>query len=298
MKIILLGKDGQVGRELRRSLLPFGQVVALGRSQVCLQNPSKLKEYLQSEQPDIIVNAAAYTAVDKAETESDLAYCINAEAVAVLAEFAKKSKALLVHYSTDYVFDGENSHAYLETDETNPQNQYGKSKRAGELAIINSACKHLIFRTSWVFSSTGKNFINTIMQLAKEKTSLRVVGDQYGAPTSAELIADITALAIAAYKKGQLADGIYHLTASGTTNWHQLACYTVDKARSYGMPLELQASAIDAISTEEYPLPAKRPKNSQLNTEALASLLDIKIPNWKVYVDRMIEQLSRRESAL
>lgn len=294
MKILLLGKNGQVGSELSRTLLALGQVLALARQDLCLSNLKALEAYLLLHKPTIIVNAAAYTAVDQAETEQQLAHLINAESVAVLANYAKNNNALLIHYSTDYVFDGEKKQAYIESDAPNPLNKYGLTKRAGELAILNSGCKHLIFRTSWVYSATGNNFIKTILKLAKDKTSLKVIADQIGAPTSAELIADVTALAIASYQKGQLADGIYHLTASGSTSWHQLACYVVNKAADMGVSLNLNAKAIEAIATEGYPLPAARPKNSLLDHSALSKGLNLHIPEWNVYVDRVLEQLTRK----
>lgn len=291
MKILLLGKDGQVGRELRRTLLPLGEVIAAGRKELNLEDLLQLDSFLNQHRPDIIVNAAAYTAVDKAESDIDLAYTINERVLLVLAEYSKNNGALLVHYSTDYVFDGKKIGAYLETDEVNPQNVYGASKCAGELAILNSGCDHLIFRTSWVYSVHGHNFIKTILRLAKEKDSLRVVADQYGAPTSAELIADLTAHAIKAYREGHVKNGIYHLTASGITNWHTLACYVVGGFQQKGLTLRLQRKDIHPITSEEYPVPAKRPTNSVLSHELLSSTLGLHMPDWRVHVDRMLEQL-------
>lgn len=298
MNLLLLGKDGQVGSELQRTLLPFGKLTAIGRASLCLEDLIGLTQLLDALKPQIIVNAAAYTAVDKAESEPKLSLLINASVVEVLANYAKKNNALLVHYSTDYVFDGEKTTAYQEEDAVNPQNSYGISKRAGEVAIQASGCKHLIFRTSWVFSAKGNNFIKTIFKLAREKTQLKVVADQFGAPTSAELIADITALAIAAFNNNRLSTGLYHLSATGSTNWYNLAYYALNKALSQGFSFALDPKNIQAISTEEYPLPAKRPKNSQLNVSALSSALQLTIPEWTVHVDRLIEQLSRLENTL
>lgn len=297
MKILLLGKDGQVGRELQRTLLPFGDVAALNRHQADLGHLDELERLLHRLKPDLIVNAAAYTAVDKAESDRDAAFRINRDAVAVLADWAARHEALLVHYSTDYVFDGEKSEAYLETDPTHPLSVYGLSKRAGEEAIISSGGQALIFRTSWVFSSHGSNFIKTILRLAREKNHLNIVADQFGAPTSAELIADVTALAVAAYRAGRLAGGIYHLTASGETHWHHLACHTVDRALANGVPLPLETSAIRPIGTEDYPLPAKRPKNSRLNTALLSSQLGLQLPDWTVHVNRALDQLTLSDSS-
>lgn len=297
MNILLLGKDGQVGRELQRTLLPFGDVAALNRHQADLGHLDELERLLHRLKPDLIVNAAAYTAVDKAESDRDTAFRINRDAVAVLADWAARHEALLVHYSTDYVFDGEKSEAYLETDPTHPLSVYGLSKRAGEEAIISSGGQALIFRTSWVFSSHGSNFIKTILRLAREKNHLNIVADQFGAPTSAELIADVTALAVAAYRAGRLAGGIYHLTASGETHWHHLACHTVDRALANGVPLPLETSAIRPIGTEDYPLPAKRPKNSRLNTALLSSQLGLQLPDWTVHVNRAVDQLTLSDSS-
>ena len=294
MNILLLGKNGQVGRELQRTLLPLGDVTALGRDDADLQNPDVLLGLLNERRPEIIVNAAAYTAVDKAETNEKTAYAINAEAVDVLAKYATTHNALFVHYSTDYVFDGEKKEAYLETDATNPQSVYGKSKRAGEEAILKSQCNTLIFRTSWVFSAHGNNFIKTILRLAQERDSLNIVADQFGAPTCAELIADVTAHAIIGYRRRQLAGGIYHLTAGGETSWHGLACYAVQQACKNGMQLKLKPENIQPIPTEAYPLPAKRPKNSRLNTSALSNALELQFPDWRLYVDRVIKELSNR----
>ena len=292
MKILLLGKDGQVGRELQRTLLPFGEVLAFNRNQADLENLSELNQLLQAQKPDLIVNAAAYTAVDKAETDQAAAFRINAEAVAVIADYAFQNNVLFVHYSTDYVFDGQKSGAYVETDVTHPLGIYGLSKRMGEESIARSQCNTLIFRTSWVFSSHGNNFIKTILRLAKEKNSLNIVADQFGAPTSAELIADVTALAVAGYRSGILNSGIYHLTAQGDTNWHGFACHIVDRAKANGVTLQLDSSQIRPITTEEYPVPAKRPKNSRLDTTLLSSRLGLQLPDWTVHVNRAIDQLT------
>lgn len=291
MKILLLGKDGQVGRELQRTLLPFGEVLAFNRNQADLENLTELDQLLRAQTPDLIVNAAAYTAVDKAESDQAAAFRINAEAVAVIAEYAFQNNVLFVHYSTDYVFDGQKSGAYVETDSPHPLGVYGLSKRMGEEAIAKSQCSALIFRTSWVFSAHGNNFIKTILRLAKEKNSLNIVADQFGAPTSAELIADVTALAIAGYRSGNIDRGIYHLTAQGSTHWYGLACHIVDRAIANGVSLQLDSSRIRAITSEEYPVPAKRPRNSRLDSRLLSSKLGLQLPDWTVHVDRTIDQL-------
>jgi dTDP-4-dehydrorhamnose reductase len=292
MKTLLFGKDGQVGRELQRTLLPFGEVIALNRQDADLQNLIGLDRLLHTEKPELIVNAAAYTAVDKAETDSATAFRINAEAVEVMAGYAFRQKVLLVHYSTDYVFDGQKPGAFVETDTAHPLGVYGLTKRKGEEAIEQSRCNALIFRTSWVFSAHGNNFIKTILRLAKEKNGLNIVADQFGAPTSAELIADVTALAIAGYGSGRIGNGIYHLTASGETNWHRFACHIIDRARTNGLPLQLDVSQIRAIPTEDYPVPAPRPKNSRLDTSLLSSRLGLRLPDWTVHANRTIDQLT------
>ncbi len=295
MRVLLLGKNGQVARELQRTLLPFGTVIALGRNELDLEDVDSIEPSLQAHAPDIIVNAAAYTQVDRAETDQQAAQRLNAEAVGFVADFARRHGATLVHYSTDYVFDGTKDGAYLETDETNPLSVYGRSKRAGELAIEASGCRFLLFRTSWVFSADGANFIKTILRLAKERPALRIVADQFGAPTSAELIADVTSLALAAHRRDMLADGIYHLTAAGKTSWHGLACYVVQRASELGFELKAGPETIEPITTAEYPLPAVRPCNSSLNTDLLTRGLGLSMPGWTVHVDRMLEQLRRQE---
>ncbi len=291
MKVLLFGKNGQVGNELCQTLLSIGEIIALDRSSVDLENTDALIQVLEANPVDVIVNAAAYTAVDKAESEENRAFQINEKAVGVMAAYAKRKNVLLVHYSTDYVFDGNKQSPYEEDDIPNPLNTYGKSKWAGEKAILQSGCFHLIFRTSWVYSYHGHNFIKTIWRLGKERDALNVVTDQIGSPTSAELIADITTKAITAFYAKTLPEGIYHLTASGQTSWHNLACYLMKKAHEAKMPMKLSPERIKAISTEEYPLPALRPKNSRLNNFKLSQKLNFAIPEWSYHVDRLIDRL-------
>lgn len=296
MKILLLGKDGQVGHELQRTLLPLGEVIALGRQDANLEDRTSVERALNLHAPGIIVNAAAYTAVDRAETEEATARSINADAVALLADYAGRTKALLVHYSTDYVYDGKKDGPYVETDHTGPQSAYGRTKLEGEQAIERSGCDALVFRTSWVFSAHGGNFIKTIMRLAKERDNLGIVADQIGAPTSAELLADVTALAIAAHKQHTpINPGVYHLAASGETSWHGLATHIVERLEKTGVDLALRASNIRAIATSEYPLPAARPKNSRLDTRKLSDALGLEIPHWTIYADRTIDQLIKTD---
>lgn len=290
-KIVLLGKNGQVGQELCRTLLPLGELTALSRADLDLQNTAVLLTQLAQLKPHIIVNSAAYTAVDKAETEQTNAREINETAVALLADYAKKNDILLIHYSTDYVFNGKKQSPYLEQDPTDPLNVYGSSKLAGEQAIAASGCRHLIFRTSWVYSALGKNFIKTILDLARHKQHLNVVCDQQGAPTSAELIADVSAHAINAHQKDLLANGLYHLTAGGATNWCDLARYALEKTLGYPIHFSLHPENIEPILSASYPTPAERPKNSRLDTTYLSNQLNLTLPNWTNHVDRMINQL-------
>ncbi len=295
MKILLLGKDGQVGWELQRALSPLGEVVACNCHEADLEQPESLRQLVRSVAPQIIVNAVAYTAVDRAESEPDRAMCINAESVGVLAEEVKRLNGWLVHYSTDYVFDGSKQGAYLETDVTAPQSVYGQSKRAGELAIEASGCNHLILRTSWVFAARGNNFAKTMLRLAKDRAELKVVSDQIGAPTSAELIADVTALALYRLQHDQTlaerASGIYHLVASGEVNWHGYAQYVIGEALRLGATLDALPERVHPISTAEYPLPASRPTNSRLNTQKLRDTFGVILPSWQTHAQRMITEI-------
>jgi len=289
MHILLFGKDGQVGHALQRTLLPLGSLTALGRRQADLENPDALQDILRQHRPDVIVNAAAYTAVDQAESEPQRAHTINATAVAQMAAYARDHHALLVHYGTDYVFDGAQEQPYSETDTPNPINVYGQSKLAGEAAIAESGCRHLTLRTSWVFSAYGDNFVKTILQLARASTQLSIVADQIGAPTSAELIADTTALALAALRREALAPGLYHLTAAGQTSWHGLACHVI--AQAQGLRLALTPTQIHAIATADSPQPARRPSHSRLNTDKISQALGLELPDWTVHTDRCVRQL-------
>lgn len=294
MKILLLGKNGQVGWELQRALAPLGELVAYDREQADLSNFDKLRLLIQTTKPDWIVNAAAYTAVDQAETDKQMAQLINADAVAVIAEEAKKIDAWLVHYSTDYVFDGKKEEKYIETDEVKPLSVYGKTKLNGELNIENSGCKYLIFRTSWVFAAKGANFAKSMLRLAAEREQLKIVADQFGAPTSAELIADVSAICIKDITASQYATdkvGIYHLVASGEASWHSYAKYIIEKAILYGQQLKVSTESVCPINTSDYPLPAARPQNSRLETRKLEKAFSVRLPEWKVYVDRLLEEL-------
>ena len=300
MKILLLGKNGQVGWELRRSLAPLGTVISVDRTQADMAKPESLRALVASISPDCIVNAAAYTAVDKAENDIESATIINADSVKVLAEEALKINAWLIHYSTDYVFDGNKKEPYIESDPVNPLSVYGQSKLQGEQYIHYSGCKHLIFRTSWVFSAHGSNFVKSMLQLAKERESLNIVADQFGAPTSAELIADITSLCInQIVSKGEEfskeKSGIYHLVSSGEATWHSFAQYIIGQALDMGENLKTLPNAVLPISTVEYPVPATRPKNSRLSTVKLQDTFSLHLPQWETYVDRMLNEIIIKE---
>ncbi|WP_422649199.1 dTDP-4-dehydrorhamnose reductase [Cupriavidus sp. H18C1] len=294
--LLVLGSNGQVGFELRRSLSPLGPVVALDRTACNLARPDEIRRVLREVRPDVVVNAAAYTAVDKAESEAELAHAINGTAPGVLAEEAKALGSLLVHYSTDYVFDGAKAAPYVETDAPNPQSVYGQSKLAGEQAILAVGGDALIFRTCWVAGVHGGNFAKTMLRLARERTSLRVVADQHGAPTTASLIADVTAHAIARRRfsnadVGAAMTGVFHLAASGEATWHSYASEVVRYAASRGAMLKAGVDAIEAISTAEYPLPAPRPRNSMLDTSKLRQCFGVFLPDWKSEVHHMLDQL-------
>lgn len=299
MKILLLGKNGQVGWELQRSLAPLGELLALdSRSDdYCgdLADLEGLAGTLERYAPDVVVNAAAYTAVDKAESEPQLAQRVNAEALRVMAEFAIRSGALLVHYSTDYVFPGHGQTPWREVDGVAPLNVYGQSKLAGEQAIQATGCRHLIFRTSWVYAARGNNFAKTMLRLAKERDALGVIDDQFGAPTGAELIADVTAHAIVATRRDPALVGLYHLAAGGQTSWCGYARFVLEQAAAAGVELKVTAEAVNALGTDAYPLPAKRPANSRLNTEKLQKAFSLNLPDWQLGVARMLKEIIEKQ---
>ncbi len=294
MKILLLGANGQVGWELQRSLAPLGQVKVRDRHTANLEDVNGLRKLVRDYSPDVIVNAAALTTVDKAESEPEKTYRINAKAVGLLAKEAKQLDALLIHYSTDYVFDGTKTKAYTETDKTNPQCVYGKTKLEGEQAIKTSGCKHLIFRSSWVYAVRGDNFIKTIMRLTIEQDELQVVNDQIGAPTSAELIADVTALClykISQIKNQQKLTGTYNLTATGETSWHNFAQYITSEMQKQGEFLKINPDKIEPIKTVAATSTATRPSNSRLCTQKIKNSFNISLPPWQTHVVRMIKEI-------
>ena len=291
MKILLLGANGQVGWELRRALAPLGEVVACDRAKADLAQLDRLRAVVRETKADIIVNAAAYTAVDKAESEPDLATLINATAVGLLAEEAARAQALLVHYSTDYIFDGTKTEPYVETDTAKPLSRYGLSKYQGEDAIRATGARHLIFRTSWVYAPRGKNFPSTMLNLARSRPQLTVVADQVGAPTSAELIADVTALALGRLAGREHLLGTYHLTAAGSTSWHAYAQLLLRLAAARGYALKATADQVLPIATAAYPTPAKRIANSRLATDKLRAAFGLTLPAWDASLGRFLEEL-------
>ncbi len=296
VKILLFGKNGQVGWELQRSLAPLGDLVALGSTD-CepvsgdLRDPEALAATVRVVAPQLIVNAAAYTAVDRAETECDLAHLVNATAVGVLARAAKAADALLVHFSTDYVFDGSGSAPWREDDRPAPLSAYGRSKLDGETSIRDSGCRHLILRTSWVHAARGVNFATTILRLARTRDSLAVIDDQIGAPTGAELLADITAHACRAAAARPELYGTYHAAAAGEASWYDYARHVVAFAQRHGQTFSVDLEAIRPIPSSAYPQAAARPKNSRLDTRKLQQAFRLTLPAWQVGVDRMLNEV-------
>lgn len=293
MNILLFGKTGQVGWELQRSLAPLGNVIALDvhSTNYCgdFSNPQGVAETVRRIRPDVIVNAAAHTAVDKAESEIEFAQLLNATSVEAIAKAATETGAWVVHYSTDYVFPGTGTTAWRETDETAPLNVYGETKLAGEKALQQHCPKHLIFRTSWVYAGKGNNFAKTMLRLAKDRTEMSVINDQYGSPTGAELLADCTAHAIRVALNKPDVSGLYHLVASGTTTWYDYASLVFAEARNAGIDLAL--TDLKAVPTSAYPTPARRPGNSRLNTEKFQRNFGLVLPQWENGVKRMLNEL-------
>ena len=294
MKILLLGKNGQVGWQLQRALAPLNEIMALERKDAGgdLADPQGLAAAVRAAKPQVIVNAAAYTAVDKAESEPQLARLINTEAPAALAREAAASGALLVHYSTDYVFDGSGSAPWQESDATGPLNVYGATKLAGEQAIATSGCAHLTFRTSWVYAAHGDNFIKTMLRLAATRERLTVIDDQKGAPTGAELIADVTAHAISQTLQQPAKAGLYHLTAAGEASWFDYAQYVLDLARqARPQGVKTAAGGVQPIASSQYPAAARRPLNSRLDTRRLQAAFGLQMPPWQQGVTRVLREI-------
>ena len=297
LKILLTGAGGQVGWELQRTLAPLGDVVAVDHQQMDLADPQQIRGYVRACKPSLIVNPAAYTAVDKAEQEPQLAYAINAIAPQVLAEEAKRLGCGIIHYSTDYVYDGSKGSPYIETDATNPLNVYGASKLAGDLAVAESGADYLVLRTSWVYGARGANFLRTILRLAAEREELKIVADQMGAPTWSRMIAEATAAIVAqcyAAKQTGLASvkGVYHLTNAGQTSWHgfteAILALTAELASSQGRKLQ----RVLPIPSSEYPLPAKRTQYSVLSNDKLAAAFGIVLPDWQTSLAAVVESVN------
>jgi len=296
MKILLLGKNGQVGWELQRALAPLGELVALdfdspGPLSADFSRPESLAATVRAVAPDIIVNSAAHTAVDKAESEPDLARALNATSPGVLAREAAAMGAWLMHYSTDYVFDGSGSTPWTETSPTGPLSVYGATKLEGEDTIRASGCRHLIFRTSWVYAARGGNFAKTMLKLAKERDALTVIDDQVGSPTGADLLADLTAHALRAALARPALAGTYHAVAQGETSWHGYARHVIEFARAAGQPIKVAADAVRAVPTSAFPTPARRPGNSRMDTRKLRDSFGVALPSWQSGVERMLTEV-------
>jgi dTDP-4-dehydrorhamnose reductase len=295
-RILLLGKNGQLGWALQRALAIHGAVIGCDRRGCDLSNPDRLRDVVRKASPAIIVNAAAYTAVDRAESEPEIAQQVNGIAPGILAEEAKNVGALLVHYSTDYIFDGKKDGFYQEADTPRPISVYGRSKLAGEAAVQSVGGDYLIFRSSWVYGLYGTNFPKTILALAKERESLRIVADQVGAPTSVELMADVTSHCLDMWHSdaaaGKRYGGTYHLAPSGETSWHGLACEIVRAAREAGLPVKVAPEQVEPITTKDYPTAARRPANSRLSTEKLTKVFNVSLPQWEFHVHRLITDIA------
>lgn len=302
MKILLLGANGQVGWELQRALAPLGTVTAVTRGgedgfSADLSRPEALGAMVRQVAPDVIVNAAAYTAVDQAESEPEMAEAVNATAPAVLAREARALGAWLVHYSTDYVFDGSGVQPWHENDPTGPLNVYGRTKREGEVAIQDTGCRHLIFRTSWVYASRGRNFIRTMLRLAAERDALQVIDDQHGAPTGAALIADVTAQVLPMVKQHPERGGLYHLAAAGETTWHGYARWLIERARQAGWPVKVAMEAIAPVTTDAFPTKAHRPGNSRLDYSRVEDTFGLRMPPWQQGVDHALAEILACQTA-
>ena len=291
MNILLLGKSGQVGWELQRSLSVLGRVTALGHDEADFTQPQAVAQTVRALRPDVIVNAAAHTAVDKAEGEPARARLLNATTPGVLAEEAARLGAWLVHYSTDYVFDGSGDRPWVETDAPAPLSVYGATKLEGERLIQQSGCRHLILRTSWVYAARGGNFAKTMLRLAQERERLTVIDDQWGAPTGADLLADVTAHAVRHLQSRPGDGGLYHCVASGETNWHSYAKYVLEHARQAQPAIELKATEVAPVPTSAFPTPARRPHNSRLDTTRLQTTFGLVLPPWQQGVARMLTEI-------
>jgi dTDP-4-dehydrorhamnose reductase len=294
MKILVTGKNGQVGFELQRALAPLGEIIAVDHAECDLADADAVRDLVRRVAPDVIVNPAAYTAVDKAESDQATAFAVNTEAPRVLGEEAARVGALVVHYSTDYVFNGTKDSAYAESDTPDPQSVYGRSKYEGEVVLAAANPRHLILRTSWVVGAHGGNFAKTMLRLAGERERLTVVADQFGAPTSAALLADLTAQLVRQHQREGGQDfpyGTYHVAAAGETNWHEYARFVIAEALAAGKTLKVTPDAVAPLSTEQYPTPAKRPANSRLNTARFRDTFGLRLPHWQESLRHVLQQI-------
>lgn len=292
MRILLLGGNGQVGWELRRSLAPLGELVVAGREQADFSRPQELERVVAGVAPDVIVNAVAHTAVDRAESEADLARAVNADAPAVLAGAARRRGAWLVHYSTDYVFDGSGARPWREDDATGPLSVYGRTKLDGEIAIREACPTHLILRTSWVYAARGGNFARTMLRLAGERDRLTVIDDQVGAPTGADLIADVSAHAIRMLTDRAELAGLYHLAAAGETSWNGYARFVLEQGLRHGWSLKATPDRVDPVPSSAFQTAARRPANSRLDTRRLCETFGLRMPSWQDGVSRMLTEIT------
>jgi dTDP-4-dehydrorhamnose reductase len=294
MKILVTGKNGQVGFELQRALAPLGEVIPVDHSECDLADAEAIRALVRRVAPDVIVNPAAYTAVDKAESDAATAFAVNTEAPRVLGEEAARLGALVVHYSTDYVFNGTKEGAYAESDTPDPQSVYGRSKHEGEVALAAANPRHVILRTSWVVGAHGGNFAKTMLRLAGERERLTVVADQFGAPTSAALLADVTAQLIRQHQREGSEGfpyGTYHVAAGGETSWHEYARFVIAEALAAGKPLKATPEAVAPLATADYPTPAKRPANSRLNTARFTDTFGLRLPHWQEGLRHVLQQI-------
>jgi dTDP-4-dehydrorhamnose reductase len=296
VKILLFGRNGQLGWELQRSLAPLGELVALGSAGEAglagdFLDPAGVARSVRALRPDVVVNAAAYTAVDKAETDSEAARTVNALAPAAIAAAAAEVGAALVHYSTDYVFDGSGSRAWREDDPTGPLSVYGRTKLEGEQAIVRALPRHLVLRTSWVYAARGGNFAKTMLRLARERDRLTVVDDQFGAPTGAELLADVTAHAVRALLADPAKAGTYHVAAAGETSWHAYARFVLETAQQAGQALKAGPGQVEPVPSSAFPAPAPRPHNSRLDTTRFRAAFGLALPPWQQGMARMLQEI-------
>ncbi|MGA0610301.1 dTDP-4-dehydrorhamnose reductase [Caldimonas sp. KR1-144] len=294
MKLLLLGHRGQLGWELQRSLAPLGDIVTAERHVADFSRPDQLAALVKSQRPRIVVNAAAYTAVDRAESEPELARAVNALTPGALARECAAIDAILVHYSSDYVLDGSGNTPRDESASTAPLNAYGRTKLEGETLVRASGCRHLMLRTSWVYSARGSNFPKTMLRLAAERDRLTVVDDQFGAPTSAELLADVTAHALSTVLRRPDLCGLYHVAAGGETSWHALATFVIEHARAAGAPILVAANAIEAVHSEAFSTAARRPANSRLDTSRFRTTFGLNLPHWQRGMERLLDELLAR----